>query len=117
MFISYWHDIIVNLTYSTCSCTIGLIIKGVVIFDKYLINKRFEKLYYYLTLYYDEDYIPLAEKLNAVSISYVTIYILHALLLDVVLSNNCLFLFLYRILHSKHTTLVILRDTRMIYCF
>ena len=44
MFVSSWHDIIVNLIYSTCSCTIGLIIKRVVIFDKYLtIDKRFEK--------------------------------------------------------------------------
>ena len=117
MFISSWHDIIVNLIYSTCSCTIGLIIKRVIIFDKYLIiDKRFEQFrfktsYYYFTLKYDEDYIRLAEKLNTVFISYVTIYILHALLLDVVLSNNCFFLFLYRILHSKLTTLFILRET------
>ena len=114
MFISSWHDIIVNLIYSTCSCTIGLIIKRVVIFDKYLtIDKRFEqfKTYYYFTLKYDEDYIRLAEKLNTLLISYVTIYILHVLLLDVVLSNNCFFLFLYKILHSKLTTLVILRET------
>jgi hypothetical protein len=64
-----------------------------------------------ITLKYDEDYIRLAEKFNTVSISYETIYILHALLLDVVLSNNCFFLFLYRILHSKLKTLVILRET------
>ena len=115
MFISSWHDIIVNLIYSTCSCTIGLIIKRVIIFEKYLIiDKRFEQFiitYYNFTLKYDEDYIRLAEKLNTVFISYVTIYILHALLLDVVLSNNCFFLFLYRILHSKLTTLFILRET------
>ena len=114
MFVSSWHDIIVNLIYSTCSCTIGLIIKRVVIFDKYLtIDKRFErfKTYYYFALKYDEDYIRLAEKFNTVSISYETIYILHALLLDVVLSNKCFFLFLYKILHSKLTTLVILRET------
>ena len=106
MFVSSWHDIIVNLIYSTCSGTIGLIIKRVVIFDKYLIlDERFEQIKY------DEDYIRLAEKFNTVSISYETIYILHALLLDVVLSNNCFFLFLYRILHSKLKTLVILRKT------
>ena len=64
-----------------------------------------------ITLKYDEDYIRLAEKFNTVSISYETIYILHALLLDVVLSNNCFFLVLYRILHSKIKTLVILRET------
>ena len=44
MFVSSWHDIIVNLIYSTCSGTIGLIIKRVVIFDKYLIlDERFEQ--------------------------------------------------------------------------
>ena len=113
MFVSSWHDIIVNLIYSTCSGTIGLIIKRVVIFDKYLIlDERFElKHHIIITLKYDEDYIRLAEKLNTVSISHVSIYILHALLLDVVLSNNCFFLFLYRILHSKLKTLVILRET------
>ena len=116
MFISSWHDIIVNLIYSTCSCTIGLIIKRVVIFDKYLTidkgsNNSICYNYYYFTLKYDEDYIRLAEKLNTVFISNVTIYISHALLLDVVLSNNCFFLFLYRILHSKLTTLFISRET------
>ena len=71
MFVSSWHDIIVNLIYSTCSGTIGLIIKRVVIFDKYLIlDERFEqfiKHHIIIALKYDEDYIRLAEKLNTVS--------------------------------------------------
>ena len=53
MFVSSWHDIIVNLIYSTCSGTIGLIIKRVVIFDKYLIlDERFEQFIMKTSYYY-----------------------------------------------------------------